>query len=98
MKRLCSNIVLQPGKRTKFDQMRTTDGEQLLLWPRKYSNFLHLFRKAQPLAAIPEGTNGNGMEVAIPSIANPMNTSHVVRSREAERFVYEIHDNKEELR
>ena len=34
----------------------------------------------------------------IPSIASPMDTSHVVISRESERFVNEIHDHKEELR
>ena len=38
------------------------------------------------------------MEVAIPSIANPMNTSYVVISREEERFVNELHDYKEEVR
>ena len=39
-----------------------------------------------------------GIEVAILSIANPTFTSYVVISREAERFVNEIHDHNEELR
>ena len=65
-----------------------------------------------PLAAIPEGTiigpvlevhivkilDGYGIEVAIPSIANPANTTYVVISRETSRVVNEIHDHKEELR
>ena len=38
--------------------------------------------------------NGCGIEVAIPSIANPTYTSCVVKSREAERFVNEIRDLK----
>ena len=42
--------------------------------------------------------DGYGIEVAIPSIANPTCTSHVVIPRGAERFVNEIHDHKEELR
>ena len=42
--------------------------------------------------------DGYGVEVAIPSIVNPANTSHVVISRETERFVNEIHDHEEELR
>ena len=64
------------------------------------------------MAAVPEGTiivpvwevhvvklrDGYGIEVAIPSIANPTYTSYVVISRETERFVNEIHDHKEELR
>ena len=39
--------------------------------------------------------DGYGIEVAIPSIANPANTSYVVISRETKRFVNEIHDHKE---
>ena len=64
------------------------------------------------MGAIPEGTligpvfevriatilDGYGIEVAISSVAHPMNTSYVVISRETERFVNEIHDHKEELR
>ena len=42
--------------------------------------------------------DGYGTEVAIPSIASPMDTSYVVKSRETERFENEIHDHKEELR
>ena len=38
------------------------------------------------------------IEVAIQSIANPEYTTHVVISREEERFVNEIHDHKQELR
>ena len=39
---------------------------------------------------------GYGKEVAIP-IENPMDTSHVVISREAKRFVNDIHDHREEI-
>ena len=42
--------------------------------------------------------DGYGIEVAIPSIVYPANASHAVISREAERFVNEIHDHKEELK
>ena len=42
--------------------------------------------------------DGYGIEAAIPSIANPAHTSYVVKSREAECFVNENHDHKEELR
>ena len=64
------------------------------------------------MAAIPEGTlfgpvlevqvvkilDGYGTEIAIPSIDKPAYTSYFVISRETERFVNEIHDQKEELR
>ena len=77
---------------------------------RQYS-ISRSYPKAQAWAAIPEGTiigpvlevhvvkilDGNGKEVAIPSIANPMDTSYVVISRETERFVNDI-NHKEELR
>ena len=76
------------------------------------NSICRFYPKAQALAAIPEGTiigpvlevhvvkilDEYGTEVAIPSIANPTYTSYVVISREAERFVNEIHDQKEELR
>ena len=42
--------------------------------------------------------DGYGIEVTTPSIANPTQTSDVVISREAERFVNEIHCHEEELR
>ena len=38
------------------------------------------------------------IEVAIPSIINLANTSYVVISKDTERFVNQIHDQKEELR
>ena len=38
------------------------------------------------------------IEVAIQSIANPKHTTFVVKSREEERFVNEIHDHRQELR
>ena len=41
---------------------------------------------------------GYGIEVAIPSIANPTISFYVVISRETDRFLNEIHDHKEELR
>ena len=81
----------------------------LLRW--EYSSS-RSFPKTQVLAAIPAGTiigpvlevhivkilDGYGTEVAIPSNADPVNTSYVVISRETERFVNEVHDHKEELR
>ena len=39
-----------------------------------------------------------GIKVAIPSIANSTYTSHIVISRETERFLNEIHDHIQELR
>ena len=39
-----------------------------------------------------------GIEVAIQTIANPEYTTFVVKSREEERFVNEIHDHRQELR
>ena len=42
--------------------------------------------------------DGYGIEVAIPSIANPTHTSYVVFSRETKRFVNETRDHKEVLR
>ena len=39
-----------------------------------------------------------GLEILIPSIFNPIETSYVVISRETERFVDQIHDHKKELR
>ena len=81
--------------------MWTTDGEQLLLCAVKYSSS-RSHPKTKALAAVPEGTtvgpvhiieilDGYGIEVAIQSISNPENTSYVVITREAERFVNEIH-------
>ena len=78
---------------------------------RKYSRS-RTYPKTEALATIPEGTtigpvlevhiveilDGYGIEVAIQSISNPENTSHVVITREAERFVIEIHDHRQELR
>ena len=69
------------------------------------------YPKTQALAAIPEGTivgpvlevhivkilDGYGIEVDIPSVEIPLDTSYVVISRETNRFVNEIHDHKEEL-
>ena len=43
-KKLTSNILLQEGSSTRFDQMETTDGEQLLFWAEN-TRFLDLFRK-----------------------------------------------------
>ena len=70
---------------------------------REYS-ISRYYREAQALAAIPEGTiigpvwevhivkilDGRGIEVVIPSIANPMGTFYVVKCRETERFVKKI--------
>ena len=74
--------------------MVTTDGEQSLLHAAN-THFLDLFRN--PVWALLPN-DGYGIEVAIPSIANPANTSYVVIPRETKRFVNEIHDHKEEFR
>ena len=39
-----------------------------------------------------------GMEIAIPSVADPKNTSYVVITRGADRFANEIHGHKQQLR
>ena len=104
-----SDVLWKLGIITQFDRMMTMDGEQLLFCAE---NIRVLDPKTKALAAIPEGTtigpvlevhiveilDGYGIEVAIQSIWNPENTSHVVIVREAERFVSEIHDHKQELR
>ena len=78
--------------------------------PRIFEFSIRKPKKA--LAAIPAGTtigpvlevhvveilDGCGIEVSIQSISNPENTSHVVIASQAERFVSEIHDHKQELR
>ena len=70
------------------------------------------YPKTRALAAIPAGTSigpvievhivkildGYGLEVAFPSICKPGDITHVVISREAERFVNENHNHKEEFR
>ena len=81
-KKLSANILLHAGKRAKFNQTRTTDGEQLLLC-REYSSS-RFYPRAQASATVLEGTilDDYGIEVAIPSIANSTYTSFVVqRSR-----------------
>ena len=40
----------------------------------------------------------HGSEISIPSTLNSREASHVVISRETQRFVHEIHDHKKELR
>ena len=39
--------------------------------------------------------DGYGIEIAIPSIDNPVNTSYVVISTETQRFLNETHDHKD---
>ena len=90
-KKLASNIVWQPGSSTKSDELGTTDGEQshlhagniqvpdLFRRPKSWQQFpkaqsLHQFWKFKFVKII----DGCGIEVAIPSCANPVNTSHVV--------------------
>ena len=67
--------------------------------------------KTRALASVPAGTivgpvlevhivqihDGYAFEVAIELICRPMDTSYVVISRETERFVNEIHDDKAEV-
>ena len=91
LKKLSSNIPLQPGNSTIFERVRTTDGEQLLLCAEKTRildliwkpNIRQLLPKAQPLDQALEVhiviiLDGFALEVAIPSNASPMDTSYVV--------------------
>ena len=86
----------------------TTAGELPLLCAGEYT-LSRSFLESQVVAAIPEGTfigpvlevqivkilDGYGIEIAIPSIVNPANTSYVVISRETERYVNDIHAHPE---
>ena len=77
---------------------------------REYSSS-RSYPKTQALAA-PEGAtigpvldfhiveilDEYGIEIAIPLVADPKNSSYVVITRETERLVNEIHDHKKELR
>ena len=106
-----SNILWSLGRRTKFDQMGTTDGEQLLLCVEN-SQVLDLVQKPKlwqlflkaPLLdqswkfTLSKKIDRYCTEVAIQSIANPEYTTYVVNSREDKRFLTEIHDHKQELR
>ena len=88
----------------------TTDGEQSPLYAEE-THFFRSYPKAIALAAVPEGTilgpvfevhfvkiiDGYGIEVAMPSIAFPANTSYVDIQRDR-AFLNEIHDYKEEVR
>ena len=99
------------GKQHKIRRVGD-DGWETITPPCWEYSSSRTFPKTQILAAIPEGTiigpvlevqvcenyKRYGTEVAIPSFANPVNTSHVVFSRETERFVNEIRDHKEDLR
>ena len=111
MRKTYFQYFVAAGKQCKIRPMVTTDGKQLLLCAEN-TRVPDLIRKAQALAAVPEETiigpvsevyivkilDGYGIEVAIPSIAYPMDTSCVAKSRETERFVNELRDHKEELR
>ena len=78
---------------------------------REYSSS-RAYPKTRALAAVPVGTiigpaievhivkilDEYGIEVAIPSICRPKDTSYVVISSETERFVNEIHKHNAEVR
>ena len=99
------------GKQYKIRQDGADGWETITPLCREYS-ISRSSPKSQVVAAIPEGTiigpvwevqivkilDGYGIEVAIQSIADPVNTSHVVISSRAFFFVNEIHDHREELR
>ena len=103
--------LVAAGKQPKVRPNGDDGWRTITLLCREYS-ISRYYPKAQALAAIPEGTiigpalevhivkivDGCGIEVAIPSVASPMDTSYVVMSIETKRFVNEIHDHKEELR
>ena len=72
-KKLSSKTLWQLGSSTKFDQMVTTDGEQLLLCAEN-TRVLDLLRKPKPRQLLPDPY---GIEVAIPTVANAMDTSYV---------------------
>ena len=105
VEKLTSNIVWPSGSSPTFDQMGATDGEQSLLHVGNIQ-VLDLFRKPNSWQLFPKAQSldqfwklkildVDGIEVAIPWIADLVNTSYVVISRETERFVNEIHDQKE---
>ena len=93
--------------------MRTTDGRMGTVTPlcREYSNS-RSYLNTRVLAANPAETiigpvqevrtlkvhDGYAIEVAIPSIWKPKDTSYVVISWETERFVNEIHNHTAEVR
>ena len=103
--------LVAAGKRYKFRPNGDDRRGTITLLCREQS-ISRYYPKAVALAAILEGTiigrvlevhvekilDECGIEVSIPSIANPTHTPYVVISRETERFVNEIHDHKEELR
>ena len=90
---------------------KTTDLETSL-FSAESMRLLESIRKTKALAAIPAGTtigpiaevhivkilDEYGLEVAIPSICRPGDTSYVVISRETERLVNEIHKHNAEVR
>ena len=106
------HLVVAGRRRTKFDQIVMTDGEKFLLCVENIRVLSRSYPKTQALSTIPEGTiigpvlevhvvkilDGYGMEVAIESVANPEYKTYVVKSREKERLVNEIHDHRQELR
>ena len=101
--------LVAAGKQYKIRPNGDDGWGTITLLCREYSNYRY-YPKAQALAAVPEGTISGPVlevhfvkildryviEVAIPSIANPMDTSYVVISRET--ALNEIHDHKEGLK
>ena len=93
---------------TKFDQMVTTDVEQLLFCAQNI-RFIDIIQKPMLWQLFPKAQSFDQfwkfifekildryvIEVSIPSIAFPVDTSYVVISRETARFVNDIHDHKE---
>ena len=110
MKKPYSNIMSQQEVATKFDQMEKADGDKSHLC-REYT-CSRAFTQAKPLVTIPAGTiigpisevlvvkilDECGVEVAMPSICKPGDVTYVVRSRETERHVNEIHTDEQKNR
>ena len=109
---LASRIHLtQPCEKTYFQYRDGDDGWGTITLLCPEHTFSRFFPESQVVVAVPENTiigpvlevrivnilDGYGIEVAVPSIINPANTSYVVISRETERFVNELHNHEEEL-
>ena len=102
-KKPTSNIVLQLGKQYKTRPEGDDGWRTITPLCREYSSSRSSYSEGTIFGPVLEVhivkvLDGYGIDVAIPSIENPTYTSYVVKSRETERFVNEIHDHIEELR
>ena len=95
-----SNILLQQQVATKFDQMEENGWGQITP-SRRVKTCSRVFQQARPIEEVHTVIfffDEDGVEVAIPSICNPGGVTHVMISREKERFVNEIHTHEAKTR